>query len=75
VRIRATTYRSLHPVARGAIHARLAIRKGQPRYAVNPLSNVLKHAPDWKLGWTMAASVFTSIGYTTEAENCRRQAG
>ena len=57
------------------VQARWAIRKGLPRYAVNPLSTVLKLAPDWRLGWVVAAGVFTALGYETEAETCRKQAG
>lgn len=74
VRTRGIQVKVAHPVARAMVQARLAIRKDRVRNAVNPLSQVLKLAPEWRLGWQVAAEVFDTLGYANEAASCRRQA-
>ncbi len=74
VRTRGVNLRVAHPVARLMIHARLALRKGQPRYALHRLTQIVKLAPEWRLGWQVAGEVFDVLGYANEAASCRHQA-
>jgi len=73
-RTRPGLVRIAHPIARGLVRARLAIRKGEPRLAVHPLAQVRKLLPDWRPGWELSARVYGDVGLEAEAEICRQQA-
>ena len=73
-RTRGVSLKVAHPIARLMIHARLGLRKDQPRYALNRLTQIVKLAPEWRLGWQVTAEVFDTMGYANEAASCRNQA-